>query len=165
MTSAGKVSIMCSSPIIAIVVTISIIITTCSCCGSSPVAFTMTTSSQRSCVVQDAVLVTGGGIDPAKSIDGWLIKFTVVEGKRFGEFVHNYLCKLYLDNNFEMVEHIRALRNQKVYELMRALKIEDDPNGEHAQTDDGLTMPRRELVDRLPAILTINVTTIQWWQR
>ena len=42
---------------------------------------------------------------------------------------------------------------------MLAMSLEDDPNEEHAQTDGTVSMPKRELIDRLPKILTIDVTT------
>ena len=42
---------------------------------------------------------------------------------------------------------------------MLTMTVEDDPNEEHAQTDGTVSMPKRGLIDRLPKILTIDVTT------
>jgi hypothetical protein len=42
---------------------------------------------------------------------------------------------------------------------MEQLSAGDDPNNEDAQIDGTLSKPKRELVDRLPKILTIDVTT------
>ena len=64
-----------------------------------------------------------------------------------------------MGNNVAMVDHIRHLRNQKVKELMKELSAGEDPNNEEAQIDGALSKPKRELVDRLPKILTIDVTT------
>ena len=48
-----------------------------------------------------------------------------------------------------MVDHIKSLRNEKVHQLMVELSKEPDPNEEHA-LDASITMPKRELFDRLP---------------
>jgi hypothetical protein len=67
MTSTRKVSIMCSSPIIAIMVTISSIITICSCCGSSLVASSLVAFTMSASTQQDVFAVTGGGVNPSPS--------------------------------------------------------------------------------------------------
>ena len=64
-----------------------------------------------------------------------------------------------MDKNFQMVEHIKNTRNENVHELMLAMTLEDDPNEKHAQTDGTVSMPKRELIDRLLKILTIDVAT------
>ena len=58
-----------------------------------------------------------------------------------------------------MVKHIKAITNIEVNALMRAFSQEDDPNEEHVQTDGTVCMPKRGLIDRIPKILTIDVTT------
>ena len=58
-----------------------------------------------------------------------------------------------------MLHHIKNLRNKKVYELMLALSLEDDPNEENAHIDTTVRLPKRELIDRLPKFITIDVTT------
>ena len=58
-----------------------------------------------------------------------------------------------------MVEHMKDLRNKRVHELMVELMADEDPNQENVTTDDTLRKPKREFFDRLPDIITINVTT------
>ena len=118
----------------------------------------MSASTQRACVLQDVVLVTGGGINEDEQ--GWIIKPTIVDGQKFGDIYRgDYSCKRFVAKNFKMVEHIKNTRNKKVHELMLAMSSEDDPNEEHARTDGTVSMPERELIDRLPKIRTIDVTT------
>ena len=121
----------------------------------------MSASAQRPCVLQDVIAITGGGIDPDAGLgNAWMIKPTVFDGKRFGEiYVGSHLCKQFVRNQFGMVEHLKKLRNTKVLALMQELSKEEDPNEEHAKTPSTLTTPKRELVDRLPKFLTIEVTT------
>jgi hypothetical protein len=54
---------------------------------------------------------------------------------------------------------MRKLRNKKVYELMLELSAQEDPNQENAETDGTLSMPKRELFDKIPEILSIEVKT------
>ena len=42
---------------------------------------------------------------------------------------------------------------------MQALSIEDDPNEENARIDTTVRRPKRELIDRLPPFITVDVTT------
>ena len=42
---------------------------------------------------------------------------------------------------------------------MRTLSQEDDPNEERVQIDGTACMPKRGLIDRIPKVLTIDVTT------
>ena len=42
---------------------------------------------------------------------------------------------------------------------MRVLSQEEEPNEEHVQTDGTVSMPKRGLIDRIPNVLTIDVTT------
>ena len=51
------------------------------------VARTKSSSTQRACVLEDVVAVTGGGI---KDDVPWIIRPIIVEGKRFAE--------IYIDN-------------------------------------------------------------------
>ena len=55
-----------------------------------------------------------------------------------------------------MVNCIKRLRNAKVVQLMSELDNEEDPNEDHPlQT----RLPKRELIDRLPSIVTIDAAT------
>ena len=157
---------MCSSLIIAILVTIGIIITVCSCCGSSLVessllAFTML---RTPCELVPVFSVTGGGIkpsvdDPASGF-AWIITPETVGGKQFGDISKkSYYCKKYVGNDFAMVEHIRDLRNKRVLELMQKLNAEEDPNQETIRDGAPLIIPKRELFEQLPQIITVNVKT------
>jgi hypothetical protein len=95
---------------------------------------------QLPCVLGQVFAVTGGGLGPI-----------VVEDHTFGNiYIGPRLCKQYV--NTKMVEHIKALRNKKVNELMQALSKEDDVSGE-------VELTAATLFDRLPKILTVNVTT------
>ena len=86
--------------------------------------------------------------------------FTIVDGKKFGDiYVRNYGCKRFVVTEFQDGAAHKKPRNKKVHELMLALSLEDDPNEENAQTDGTVRMPKRELIDRLPKIITIDVTT------
>ena len=121
---------------------------------------------QQPCVLENVFAVTGGGIDlmtdgsRVRGVHAWIIIPTMVEGKSFGDvWKGNYFCGKFVDKNFEMVDHIRDLRNTKVQELMQQLSAAADPNEENELTDGPLTMPKRELFDRLPKTLTIDVAT------
>ena len=104
------------------------------------------------------VAVTGGGIKDEEP--AWIIKPTIVGETRFADiYTNNYRCKHFLGNDFNMVRHIKAIRNIKVNALMRAFSQEDDPNEEHVQTDGTVCMPKRGLIDRIPKVLTIDVET------
>ena len=160
---------MCSSLIIAILVTIGIIITVCSCCGSSLVASSLLafTMLRTPCELAPVFSVTGGGINPSVedpcSGSAWIITPYTVGGKQFGDMYNrNYYCKKYVGNDFAMVEHLKDLRNKKVQELMKKLSAEEDPNADAVQSDGIISGPKRDLFDRLnqaSPILTISVKT------
>ena len=81
--------------------------------------------------------------------------------KNFGDiYSGNYHCRLYVGGDFAMVDYMRDVRNAKVQELMQALSAAADPNEENALTDGPLTMPKRELFDSLPEVISINVRTM-----
>ena len=119
----------CISPSIPTLVTISMIITTCSYFGSSLFARSndcirpitaMSASTMRPCVLQDVFAVMGGGINEDEH--AWFLMPTTVDEKQFGIIsIGNKYCQRFLGNNFKMVHHITNLRNKKVYELMLQL--------------------------------------------
>jgi hypothetical protein len=122
---------------------------------------------QQPCVLENVFAVTGGGIDlmmtdgRGRGMHAWIIIPTMVEGKSFGDVYEcNYFCGKYVGKNFAMVNHIRDQRNAKVKELMQQLSAAADPNEENVLTDGPLTMPKRELFDNLPAIITVQVKTM-----
>ena len=118
----------------------------------------MSASTQRPCLLTDVFAVTGGGL--SETGNAWIITPMLVDGKQIGDIYNrDHITGKFVGNHFAMVEHIRNLRNQKVKELMEQLSAGEDPNNEDAQIDGTLSKPKRELVDRLPKILTIAVAT------
>lgn len=122
--------------------------------------------SQESCVLENVLAVTGGGITmhgenvQSGARHEWIIKPEVVDGRNFGDiFIGNYYCRKYVGDNFAMVEHIRDLRNKMVLELMQKLNAEQDPNQETIRDGAPLSIPKRELFEQLPKIITVNVKT------
>jgi hypothetical protein len=156
----------CISPIIPTLVTISMIITTCSCFGSSFFACSivcirpitaMSASTLRPCSFQKVFAMMGGGIHADQH--AWVVMPTTVDEKHFVMISSKDKgCKRFVCNNFAMVHHITHLRNKKVHELMLELSKENDPDAGNAQHAGTLSMPR-ELFDSLPSILTIDVAT------
>ena len=146
----------CIGPIIPIIVTINMIITTCSYFGSSLFACSnvcirpitaMSASTMWPCVFQRVFAVMGGGIN--EDADAWVIMPTTVDEKQFGIIsTEDKGCKRFVCKNFKMVHHITYLRDQKVYELMlqtcKEKRIQD---------------MSREVYDSLPSILTVDAAT------
>ena len=100
----------------------------------------------------------GGGINEDE--EAWVIMPTSVDGKLFGcismedKGYKRFVCK-----NFKMVHRLMHLRNQKVQELMLGLSKEEDLNEDNAPHDGTLSMPRREVYDRLPSIISVDAAT------
>ena len=82
---------------------------------------------------------------------GWVFVPENVEGREFFEIDFSRQCKGFLGDNFAMVKHIADLRNQKVAQLTAESALHGDPNEPKPL--------KRELVGRIPHILTINVVT------
>ena len=121
---------------------------------------------QQSCVLENVLAVTGGGITmhgenvQSGARHEWIIKPTVVDGRNFGDIYNgNYYCRKYVGDEFAMVEHIRDLRNNRVLELMQKLNAGEDPNQETILDGAPLSIPKRELFEQLPKIITVNVKT------
>ena len=95
------------------------------------------------------VAVRGGGINLNCSLtNAWLLKPEIVACRQFVRIdTQDRRCKTYLRDDFAMVYAIQTLRNRKVAELMRAL-----PTGPK-------TYKKRELIGRLPPIITVEVAT------
>ena len=107
----------------------------------------MSAYTQRPCLLTDVFAVTGGGMVKERS-KAWIITPTEVDGKKTGEiYERDHLTGKFLGNNFAMVDHIRHLRNEMVKEQMKE------------QIDGTLNKPKRELVDKLPKVLTVIVKT------
>ena len=118
----------------------------------------ITTDTERPSVLQTVVAVHGGGLD---SQFAWVLKPTLVDGKTFADiYGGSQPCRDFRGNNFKTVNHVKELRNTKVYELMQEQNKEGEPAEEHAQHNGNLRPgPKRELIDLLPPIITLDVST------
>ena len=87
---------------------------------------------------------------------GWVFVPENVEGREFFEIDFSRQCKGFLGDNFAMVKHIADLRDQKVAELTAESALHYDPNEP--------TPLKRELMERIPRIITINVATASGMQ-
>ena len=95
-----------------------------------------------------------------KEKSAWIITPNEVDGKVFGEiYKGDDTTRKFLRNSFAMAEHIRHLRNEMVDEKMKELSAGEDPNNDEAQVDGTFIKPKRELVDKLPKVLTVIVKT------
>ena len=119
-------------------------------------------SAQRSANLTDVVAVRGGGIplDVCLSLS-WILTPEVVDGRRFVDiYTGDYRCKNYLGGRFAMVERLKKLRDASVNELMLGLTAEEDPNDDSSpRTENKRHRPKRELIDKLPSIIEVDVVT------
>ena len=119
-------------------------------------------SAQMSASLTNVVAIRGGGIPLDDAINhAWLVKPEAIEDRLFVDInAQDARCRRYFGHNFAMVTHIKTLRDRKVLELMRALAKDEDPNetntGGKAKLPD---RPKRELIDKLPKIIDIDVDT------
>ena len=118
-------------------------------------------SDQTSSVLTDVVALQGGGINPNSDLrSAWIIKPVIVEGLRFADiYIRDWKCKRFFEENFAMVNHIKKLRNIKVTELMQALTKGNDPNEDGQVQEEMLYQPKRQLIDQIPPMITIDVVT------
>ena len=87
---------------------------------------------------------------------GWVIVPEEIEGRNFVNIDFGRQCKEFLGNHFSMVNYITKLRNRKVAELTAESAQDDDPK-------DPKPLPR-ELMERIPNIITIDVVTRTGWK-
>ena len=120
-------------------------------------------SAQRSASFTDVVAVRGGGIPLDASLhDAWILTPEVVDGRRFVDiYTGDHRCKVYLNHNFAMVEQLKKLRGAKGAALMQELASDDDPNGciSPSSEDRQLSRPKRELIDKIPDTVEVQVET------
>ena len=119
-------------------------------------------SAQMSASLTNVVAIRGGGIPLDDAINhAWLVKPETIEGRSFVDInAQDARCRRYFGHNFAMVTHIKTLRDRKVLELMRALANNEDPNETNAGGKSKLPdRPKRELIDKLPQIIDIDVVT------
>ena len=90
----------------------------------------------------------------------WILKPDVVDGSIFVDiYTAEYRCKVCLNNNFAVVERLKKLRDAKAAELMRAVLAEDDPNDTNNCPTERLNRPKRELIDKIPPCIEVEVAT------
>ena len=121
-------------------------------------------------MLTDCVAIRGGGIDIECNLaTAWIVEPKKVKDEREEKpvvrkfaLVHtgHYRCKNFLRNRKGMVNHIIELRNQQVKELLRALPREEDPNDSYASADAAPRHPKREMVDQLSKVITVDVLTL-----
>ena len=120
-------------------------------------------SAQRSASLTDVVAVRGGGIPLDASLHhAWFLTPEVVDGRSFVDiYTGDHRCKVYLNNNFAMVERLKKLRGAKGAALMQELASDDDPNGciSLSSEDRQLGRPKRELIDKIANIIEVEVET------
>ena len=84
----------------------------------------------------------------------------MVEGRRFVDIYAAYpRCRAYFSANFAMINHIKALRDRKALELMRALAEQEDPNEPNPRQSRMPDRPKRELIDQIESMIDIEVCT------
>ena len=88
--------------------------------------------------------------------EGWIIVPEKVEGRNFANIDFGRQCTQFLGDRFVMVKHIAELRNRTVLELTAESALHYDPNEP--------TPLKRELMERIPRIITINVATASGMQ-
>ena len=118
-------------------------------------------SAQRSATIADVVAVRGGGIQLDASLaHAWILVPEYVDGRRFVDiYTAENRCRGYLNGRFAMVEKLKRLRDAKAAELMRLAAEDGDPNDSNTHQGDKLTRPKRELIDKIPKIIEVEVAT------
>ena len=130
-------------------------------------------SAQGSACVTDVIAVRGGGIPLDAQLHlSWIVPFVVFEEegdngvtiiRRFVDiYLRDFKCQKYLNNRFSMTHYIRKVRNNKMLELMQGLLKEEDPNRECHENDRMPSLPKRELVDKLPKYVDLEIETKSW---
>ena len=82
-------------------------------------------SSQRSASLTDVVAVRGGGIPLDAGLGySWIVAPEQVEGRSFVDiYTRDYKCQKYFDGNYDMLSHVKKLRDAAVASAMRALVV------------------------------------------
>ena len=109
----------------------------------------------------EVVAIRGGGINLESPLGAaWVVKPKIVEGRRLIDiYTKDYRCQQYFENNWKMVHYITKLRNERVKEALRQLAAEDDPNEGNPVLHGMPNRPKREIIDKLPPVLSIPVVT------
>ena len=120
-------------------------------------------------VLTPCVAIRGGGIDVECNLaSAWIVEAKRVNDEREAWPVERnfcpvqtgfYRCNKFLKKKKGMVNHIIELRNEKVKELMKALPRAEDPNDNYASSDAATNRPRREMIDQISRVITVDVVT------
>ena len=129
---------------------------------SDPAVSASAESAHRSATITELVAIRGGGLpDDLPNNNTWVAQPVEIEGRRF---IHvpagDGRCRAFFSYNFDMVNHIKSLRDRKVMDLMLASSVqEEDPNEPNPVAQTTPTRPKRELIDLIPKIIDIEVET------
>ena len=125
-------------------------------------------------VITPCVAIRGGGIDVECHLaSAWIVEPKTVNDEREGEPVERqfcpvqleiYRCTKFLKKKKGMVNHIIELRNEKVKELMKALPRAEDPNDNYASADAAPKHPKREMIDQISKVITVEVVSSTGFQ-
>ena len=129
---------------------------------SDPAVSASAESAHRSATITELVAIRGGGLpDDLPNNNTWVAQPENVEGRRFVHVMsYDGRCRTFFSKNFDMVNHIKSLRDRKVMELMLAASVQDeDPNEPNPVAQTTPTRPKRELIDLIPKIIDIEVET------
>ena len=120
-------------------------------------------------VLTPCVAIRGGGIDVECNLaSAWIVEAKRVNDEREAWPKERmfcpvqpgfYRCQKFLKKKKGMVNHIIELRNEKVKELMKALPRAEDPNDNYASSDAATNRPRREMIDQISRVITVDVVT------
>ena len=112
------------------------------------------------CSVTPAMVIRGGGIPIDSAVSASLVLLTeTVEEVDFVELELKYRCKQFLRDKEKMLKHIVNLRNAMTEDKMRGLSSLDDANADVAIQQPMPKRPKKQLVDEIDRILTVDVKT------
>ena len=129
---------------------------------SDPAVSASAESAHRSATITELVAIRGGGLpDDLPNNNTWVAQPEEIEGRRFIHLMsYDGRCRAFFSYNFDMVNHIKSLRDRKVMDLMLASSVqEEDPNEPNPVAQTTPTRPKRELIDLIPKIIDIEVET------
>ena len=129
---------------------------------SDPAVSASAESAHRSATITELVAIRGGGLPIDLHLNNsWVAQPEEIDGRRFVHLMsYDPRCRAFFNYNFDMVNHIKSLRDRKVMELMLASSVQDeDPNEPNPVAQTTPTRPKRELIDLIPKIIDIEVET------
>ena len=125
----------------------------------------MTESDHGTTIIKQVVAITRDG---ETSTQPWTVEPTKVLAKPFAAiYTGDYRAQTYFNGHFTMVNQIKKLRDAKSVELMHGLDTEENnPNGSDSnhRPEGSLRAPKRELIDKIPRVLELEVATSNGWE-